>query len=125
MLRLLHIGVVVALVFAAADVYKIKFESTLQVERAAKLRSEIRKERDAVAALRAEWTELDRPERIEQLARQHSSLRPIDTSQFDQLDRLPDRPVEIVPSIGALAGEAGPGTDERPTGSASQRRDRR
>jgi hypothetical protein len=120
MLRLLHVGVVVALVFAAADVYKIKFGSTLQAERVAKLRSEIQKERDGVAALRAEWTELNRPERIQQLARQHSPLRSIEASQFDQLDRLPDRPVDIVPIIGALAGEAARSTDEPPTGSAPQ-----
>jgi hypothetical protein len=39
MLRLLHVLVVAALVFAAADVYKIKFDSTLQAERVAKLRA--------------------------------------------------------------------------------------
>ena len=33
MLRLLHIVVLAALVLAAADVYKIKYESTLQAER--------------------------------------------------------------------------------------------
>ena len=40
---------------AAAYVYEIKFESTLQAERVAKLRGEIRREHDAIAALRAEW----------------------------------------------------------------------
>ena len=39
MLRLLHIVVLAALVLAAADVYKIKYESTLQAERVAKLRA--------------------------------------------------------------------------------------
>ena len=124
LVRLLHVAVIAALVMAASYVYKIKFDATLQAERVAKLRSEIRKERDAVAALRAEWTELDRPERIQQLARQHSSLRAIDPTQFDQLDRLADRPVDIVPSIGALAGEAARGPEEPPTGSASRRVDR-
>src|SRR5437660_252644 len=41
MLRLLHVLVVAALVFAAADVYKIKFDSTLQAERGAKLRARV------------------------------------------------------------------------------------
>ena len=35
MLRILHNGVLAALVLAAADVYKIKFDSTLQAERVA------------------------------------------------------------------------------------------
>ena len=38
MMRLLNICVIVALVLAAADVYKIKFESTRQAQRVTKLR---------------------------------------------------------------------------------------
>lgn len=97
MLRLLHVLVVAALVFAAADVYKIKFDSTLQAERVAKLRAEVRHERDMIAALRATWSELDNPERLQALARRHLTLRPIDTAQYDALDRLPERPPQVVP----------------------------
>ena len=98
MLRLLHIVVLAALVFAAADVYKIKYESTLEAERVAKLRGEIRREQDAIASLRAEWSRLDRPDRIQDLAARHLTLKPIESRQFDTLDRLPDRPVELVPA---------------------------
>jgi hypothetical protein len=99
MLRLVHVLVVAALVFAAADVYKIKFDSTLQAERVAKLRTEVRRERDAIAALRATWSELDNPERLQGLARRHLPLRPIDTAQYDALDRLPERPPQVVPPV--------------------------
>lgn len=98
MLRLLHIVVLAALVFAAADVYKIKYESTLQAERVTKLRGELRREQDAIANLRAEWAKLDRPDRIQGLAQRHLQLKQLETSQFDKLDRLPDRPVELVPA---------------------------
>jgi cell division protein FtsL len=98
LLRLLHIVVLVALVLAAADVYKIKYESTLQAERIAKLRAEVRREQDAIASLRSEWSKLDRPDRLQELAQRHLPLKPIETRQFDTLDRLPDRPVELVPS---------------------------
>jgi hypothetical protein len=97
MLRLVHVLVVAALVFAAADVYKIKFDSTLQAERVAKLRAEVRRERDAIAALRAAWSELDNPERLQALARRHLALKPIDISQYDALDRLPERLPQVVP----------------------------
>jgi cell division protein FtsL len=103
MMRFLHIGVLAALVLAAADVYKIKFDSTLQAERVAKLHGEIRRERDAVAALRAEWTELDRPQRIQELARRHLPLKPIEATQLDSLDRLPDRPFDLVPPVDAIS----------------------
>ena len=97
LLRLLHIVVLAALVLAAADVYKIKYESTLQAERVTKLRGEVRREQDTIASLRAEWSRLDRPDRIQDLAQRHLTLKPLDVRQYDTLDRLPERPVELVP----------------------------
>ena len=107
MLRLLNLAVIAALVLAAAWVYEIKYASTRQAERVAKLRVEIRRERDNIAALRAEWAQLDNPDRIQILARRHLTLKPIESTQFDSLDRLPDKPIDIVPPgtadpIGAL-----------------------
>ena len=64
-LRMLNFVVIGALVLAAAYVYRIKFDSTVQAERLAKLRGEVRHERDDIAALRAEWGQLDNPARIE------------------------------------------------------------
>jgi hypothetical protein len=110
-MRLLHIFVVGMLVMAAAYVYRIKFEATVQAEQLAKLRGEIRRERDAIAALRAEWARLDNPTRIEGLARRHLPLRQIDPLQYDRLDALPERPPLLVPPdiedpIGALIDRA-------------------
>jgi hypothetical protein len=96
-LRIIHLIMIAALVLAAADVYKIKFESTRQAERVSKLRGEIRRERDAIAALRAEWSELDAPRRIQAMAQRHLALKPLEINQYDNLDRLPDKQVEIVP----------------------------
>jgi len=95
--RLLHIVVLAGLVLAAADVYKIKYESTLEAERVAKLRAELRREQDLIASLRAEWAKLDRPDRLQELAQRHSQLRALDIRQYDALDKLPERPVELVP----------------------------
>jgi cell division protein FtsL len=97
MLRVLNILVIAALVLPASYVYKIKLEATLQAERVSKLRAEIRRERDAIAILRAEWTQLDRPDRIQGLAQRHLKLRPVEVAQFDALDKLPERPVQLVP----------------------------
>ncbi|HKA79578.1 MAG TPA: hypothetical protein VKD43_06065 [Xanthobacteraceae bacterium] len=98
MMRLINICVIVALVFAAADVYKIKFESTRQAQRVAKLRMEIRREHDAIAALRAQWAKLDSPARIQELARRHLALKPTEARQIDRLDNLPERPPDLVPA---------------------------
>ena len=98
MIRLLNICVIAALFVAAAYVYKIKFESTQRAEQVAKLRTEIRREHDAIAALRAEWSRLDNPARIQELAKRHLALKPIEQRQFDRLDQLPERPTPLVPA---------------------------
>ena len=97
MMRVLNILVIAALVSAAAYVYKTKFESTRQAEHLAKVRMEIRQEQDAIASLRAEWSKLDTPSRIQALANRHLSLKPIDPRQFDALRNLPERPPDLVP----------------------------
>jgi hypothetical protein len=97
MMRLLNIAVIAALVLAAADVYKIKFESTRQAQRVAKLHMEIRREQDAIAALRAQWSRLDSPARIQGLVIRHLALRPVEARQYDRLDNLPERPPDLVP----------------------------
>jgi cell division protein FtsL len=107
MLRVLNMIVIAALVVAATWVYEIKYSSTAQAERVAKLRAEIRRERDAIATLRAEWGELDAPNRIEGLAKRHLNLQAVVSTQFDRLDALPDKLIHIVPPgtqdpIGAL-----------------------
>jgi hypothetical protein len=91
-MRLLHLVVIGALILAASFVYKIKFDSTLQAEKVARLRGELRHERDAIATLRAEWAKLDNPARIRVLAQRYLPLRAIDPHQFDDFARLPERP---------------------------------
>lgn len=113
-MRLLNIMVIGALIVAASYVYKIKFDSTLQAERVAKVRGELRQERNAIAVLRAEWAKLDTPSRIEGLAGRHlTTLRRIEPTQFDTLERLPDRPPPPAPGadpIGAMLAPAAPVT---------------
>jgi hypothetical protein len=91
-LRVLNFVVIGALILAAAYVYRIKFEATVQAEHLAKLRDEVRHARDTIAALRAQWGQLDDPARIEQLVKRFLKLKPVAPTQFDDLDHLPDQP---------------------------------
>ena len=121
-MRILHLFVIVALILAAAYVYDIKFEATMQAEQLSKLRGEIRRERDAVAALRAEWAKLDSPSRIEDIAQRHLQLKPLDAFQIDNLANLPERkkppqPEQPSDPIAALIGDG----DAAPTGSVTER----
>jgi hypothetical protein len=91
-MRIIHLLVIGALVFAAAYVYRIKMESTSRTERVLRLHAEIREQRDAIAVLRAEWARLDAPLRLQGLAERHLALKPLSATQYDSLKNLPERP---------------------------------
>jgi hypothetical protein len=96
-IRMIHLIVVCLFVAAAVHVYRIKFESTVQAERLARARLEVKRERNAIAALRSEWAKLDTPARIQQLAQRHTKLRSADATQYEDFERLPERPPQLVP----------------------------
>ena len=97
-MRLIHLLVIGVLVFAAAYVYRIKMESTSRTERVLRLQADAREQREAIAALRAEWAKLDAPMRLQGLAERHLPLKPIAANQFDQFKTLPERPANFAKS---------------------------
>lgn len=104
-MRLLHLFVIGALVFAAAYVYRIKMDSTVRTERVLKLHAEIREERDKIAVLRAEWARLDSPLRLQGLVERHLALKPLNANQYNDLKNLPERPKPSDPDpIGSMIG---------------------
>jgi hypothetical protein len=95
-LRIIHLLVIGALVFAAAYVYRIKMDSTVRTERVVQLRAQIRAERDAIAVLHSEWAKLDAPLRLQGLVERHLPLKPLSATQYDSLKNLPERPPSFV-----------------------------
>ena len=91
-MRLIHLMVIGALIFAAAYVYRIKMESTARVESVLQLHAEIREQREAIAVLRSEWAKLDAPLRLQGLADRYLQLKPLNATQYDSLKNLPERP---------------------------------
>ena len=95
-MRLLHLLVIGALVFAAAYVYRIKMDSTVRAEQVFKLHAEIHEERDKIAALHSEWSRLDSPQRLQGLVERHLPLKPLNANQYNDLKNLPERPPSLV-----------------------------
>jgi hypothetical protein len=95
--RIIHLLVIGALVFAAAYVYRIKMDSTVRTESVVQLRAQIRAERDAIAVLHSEWAKLDSPQRLQGLVERHLPLKPLSAAQYDSLKNLPERPPSLVP----------------------------
>lgn len=96
MMRIIHLLVIGALVFAAAYVYRIKMVSTARTERVVQLQAQIRKQREEIAVLRAEWARLDSPIRLQRLVERYLPLKPINANQYDDLKNLPERPPNYV-----------------------------
>ncbi len=71
-------------------------ESTVRAERVLKLRADIREQRDAIAAFKAEWAKLESPGRLQELASRHLSLKSIEATQYDSLKNLPPWPPSFV-----------------------------
>src|ERR1700750_825700 len=95
-MRILHLLVIGALIFAAAYVYRIKMESTARTERVLRLHAEIREQRDAIAVLRAEWAKLEAPLRLQGLGERHLTLKPLNVTKYDSLKNLRERPRAFV-----------------------------
>jgi cell division protein FtsL len=88
MLRFVNICLVLGLVALAYVIYEVKYQARGLDEEIAGLSKDIEAERDGVAVLRAEWSLLNRPERIERLAQKYLKLAPARATQLVTLDTV-------------------------------------
>lgn len=91
MLRFVNICLVLGLVALAYVIYQVKYESRGLDAEIASIGKKIDEERDAIAVLRAEWSLLNRPERIERLAHKYLKLAPAKPAQLLTVDTVSDR----------------------------------
>ena len=90
-LRLFHLAAIGGLISSALYAYSIKYETTWEAEQLIKLKHTIQREKDAIAILRAEWQLLNRPERLQELAKQFPDLTPVQLHQIGAIADLPMR----------------------------------
>lgn len=101
MLRFLNIVTIVALVGSAVYAYSIKYQTSYRAEQIAKTKIEIKAEQDAIATLRAEWSFLTRPERVQQLSDRYLDLTPLTVDKIVTARSLPER----APRVDAIAAK--------------------
>ncbi len=89
MIRLLNVLSVVLVVAASVGLYNLKYKVEAQERERASLYQETLNERDAIQILRAEWSYLAQPERLQSLADRHLELEPLRASQIATFDDLP------------------------------------
>src|SRR5262245_36121670 len=91
MLRFINICLVLGLVALACVIYQVKYQAKGIDADIKTLNGQIDKERDAIAVLRAEWSLLNRPERIERLAKKYLKLAPAKPLQLVTVDTVSER----------------------------------
>jgi cell division protein FtsL len=91
MLRFVNLCLILGLVALASVIYQVKYQARGLDTDITVLGKQIDDERDAIAVLRAEWSLLNRPERIERLAQKYLKLAPAKPLQLVTLDTVSDR----------------------------------
>ena len=125
MFRVANVVMVIALLVTAAVVYQLKYASTSEAERLASLRVQIRKERDAISLMRAEWARRTSPIYIQGLAERHLDMKRLDVDSISSLDDLPEKPANPGDGIGGMiealvdAPLVTSSTSSRPSGSST------
>ena len=112
MVRTLNIVFILAVVIGAATVYDLKLAATKSAAKVAELQKQIDEERDAIRHLKAEWSLLNKPDRLQNLVERYNDylqLQPLDVQQIVTPEDIPTRPVMLEPIGGAdqMGGYAG------------------
>lgn len=102
MFRVANVVMIVALLVTAAVVYQLKYASTAEAERLATLRASIRKERDAISLMKAEWARRTSPIYIQGLVERHLDMKRLDVDSISSLDDLPEKPAGNGDGIGGM-----------------------
>lgn len=101
MIRILTIFGVIGLIGIAAGVYHVKYAVGAMQRENHILRTEIRQEHAAIRILEAEWSRLNKPERLQDLSGRLLNLKAVDASQIVGFAHLPPR----IPALQNAGGD--------------------
>ena len=116
MFRTSDIVLIAVMVAAAAFTYKTKHEAEDRLATLRKIEQQIRFEEDTIDLLKADWSLLTQPSRLQKLSQTYQAelaLQPLEAHQIVGLDELPSKPLTIEDlssqQLGGMAdsGEAG------------------
>lgn len=102
MMRVLNIIAVILIVAAGVSLYQLKYNTQRLQQDVTELRRQIASDNEAIKVLRAEWTYLSQPGRIEALGSRYLALKPVSAGQaIASLDEIPfrDDPHAVVAQV--------------------------
>jgi len=99
MIRLANIAALAVVVAAGVGLYQLKYNTERVQEEVRALKGQITADEAAIKVLRAEWTYVARPERLEALGNRYLALRPTQAGQIiGSIEEVPlrDNPAAVV-----------------------------
>lgn len=107
-MRILGLLLFITVISAAAFVYNVKYRTSRLAREAAHLENSIRNEENAITALRAEWSALNQPSRLQALAKRHlPEFQNLSVPQMAFAYELPDRAADLGKFINNLDEQKG------------------
>jgi hypothetical protein len=97
MLRSLNVIWIGLMVTGAVFTYVMKDGSGRAADHVMQLRADIAREKEQLTVLRAEWSVLDQPARLQALVARYATylhLQPLDVRQLASIDDVPEKPVD-------------------------------
>ncbi len=111
MLRTLDVALIGVMVAAAAFTYQVKQRAERQVEEIHQLEARIRLQEGTIDLLKADWSVLTQPSRLQKLITAYQSqlgLETIQPTQVATLNDLPSYPKPADPPVPSLSPNAPP-----------------
>jgi cell division protein FtsL len=96
MIRLLNVSLVLTVLASAFVLYTLEHSTRATERRIVQIESDIKQEEEAIKLLKAEWSNLTRPARLQALAELRLGLKPIMPTQMvtaaELAQRIPEKP---------------------------------
>ena len=107
MLRTIDIIMIGAMAAAAAVTYQIKHHTDNKLEEVRRIEAEIKREKDTIELLRADWALLTQPNRLERLTKVYAAELKLEPTAPEQLARPVELPMpkDQVPKPEVAEGE--------------------
>ena len=93
--RIINLILLTAMVVGVAVTYDMKHKAELAADRVATLQHQIAKEKDQIVLLKAEWSMLTQPARLQATIEKyadHFQLQPFSPDQIATVDEIPLKP---------------------------------
>lgn len=98
MLRTIDLVMIGLLLGGAAFTFKVKRDSETAIANVEALQKKIKAEQDSINILKADWSLLSDPQRLEalvELYKDQLNIAPLDPKTIGTIDEIPEKPIKI------------------------------